>query len=95
MFEDKTPKERYMIVNDFLHNHETAVITFTKKDGTIRELFGTTNSHFLPERALDEHHRTKLVDWETFTIWDLEADGWRAFKTANLIKIEGVEDDSV
>lgn len=95
MFEDKTPKERYMIVNDFLRNHETAVITFTKKDGTIRELFGTTNSHFLPERALDEHHKTKLVDWETFTIWDLEADGWRAFKTANLIKIEGIEDDSV
>lgn len=95
MFDNKTPQERYKVVNEFLRNHSTAVITFTKKDGTVRELFGTLDNAYLPERALDEHHKTKLVDWETFTIWDLEADGWRAFKTANLIKIEGVEGDSV
>ena len=90
MFEDKTPQERYMMVNDFLRSHGTAVITFVNKDGTIRELFGTLDSAFLPEKALGEHHKTKLVDWETFTVWDLEADDWRAFKTTNLIKVEAV-----
>lgn len=91
MFEEKTSQERYMMVNDFLRNHETAVITFTKKDGTVRELFGTLDSKFLPTRALNEHHKTKIVDWETFTIWDLEADDWRAFKTVNLISIVTVD----
>lgn len=90
MFDNKTSQERYTAVNDFLRKNKTAVVTFTKKDGTVRELFGTLDNAFLPEKALVEHHKTKLVDWETFTIWDLEADGWRAFKTANLIKIEAV-----
>lgn len=91
MFEDKTSQERYRMVNDFLRNHSTAVITFTKKDGSIRELFGTLDHAFLPERAWAEHHKTKLIDWETFTIWDLDADDWRAFKTANLISVEAVD----
>lgn len=90
MFEDKTSQERYTMVMDFLRNHKTAVITFTKKDGTVRELFGTLDNAYLPERALEQHHKTKTIDWETFTIWDLEVDDWRAFKTANLIKVEAV-----
>lgn len=91
MFDNKTSQERYMIVSDFIRANKTAVVTFTKKDGTVRELFGTLDTAFLPEQAKQEHHKTKLIDWETFTIWDLEADGWRAFKTANLIKIEAVD----
>jgi hypothetical protein len=83
-----TSQERYTAVNEFLRENKTAIITFTKKDGTIRELFGTLDDAVLPERASNELHKTRLLDWETFTIWDIEAEGWRAFKTANLIKVE-------
>lgn len=91
MFDNKTSEERYMAVSAFLNKHKTAVITFTKKDGTVRELFGTLDNAYLPEKGQkDMENQVKLKDYETFTIWDLEADGWRAFKTANLIKVEAV-----
>jgi hypothetical protein len=83
-----TSQERYIAVKEFLRVNKTAVITFTKKDGTIRELFGTLDAAILPEREHDKHHKTRLLDWETFTIWDIDAEGWRAFKTANLLKVE-------
>lgn len=90
MFEHMTSQERYTAVNEFLRKNKVAVITFKKKDGSLRELFGTLDDSILPERASNELHKTRLLDWETFTIWDIEAEGWRAFKTANLIKVENV-----
>ena len=83
-----TSQERYTAVNEFLRKNKVAVITFKKKDGSLRELFGTLDASILPEN--NEPYKTKPLDVETFTIWDIEAEGWRAFKTANLIKVENV-----
>jgi hypothetical protein len=77
----------YEYISEFLKKNKVAVITFTKKDGTIRELFGTLDEGVLPER---ETPSTREPNKEVFTIWDLDAEGWRSFKIANVISIATV-----
>lgn len=92
MFETMNSEQRWNYVRDFLKQHKTAAIVFTKKDGTERNLFGTLDPSILPEVQPSEVYPVKPVDFEVFTIWDIEAGGWRAFKTANLISVESVSE---
>lgn len=64
---------------------------FTKKDGSVREAYGTLKKEFL-ERLLgpqdDESQSSELVtnsDVTTQKYWDVEAGGFRAFNVSNLI----------
>lgn len=64
---------------------------FTKKDGSVREAYGTLKKEFL-ERLLgpqdDESQPSEPVpnsDVTTQKYWDVEAGGFRAFNVSNLI----------
>lgn len=55
---------------------------FQKVDGTIREAYGTLKSTIVPETS-SERRANPTVQ----TYYDTEAQNWRCFKRANLIKI--------
>lgn len=82
-----TNQETYDYVKNFLREHKTAVVTFTKKDGSLRELFGTLEPNMLPELVGGS---SREPDYDTFTIFDIETEGWRSFKTANFVSIKNV-----
>ncbi len=71
-------------ISEFLKKNKVAVITFTKKDGTVRELFGTLDAGVLPERNAPS---TRESNKEVFTIWDLDAEGWRSFRIDSVISV--------
>jgi hypothetical protein len=62
-------------------------VTFTKVDGSQRNMRCTLNSSFLPEEyqnkgmPLSEYNRASL------SVWDLEANGWRSFRIENVVSI--------
>jgi hypothetical protein len=61
-------------------------ISFTKKDGTLRNMVGTTNLKLIPESDHPANDNSKkYVNDEICCVYDLENDGWRSFILANII----------
>lgn len=50
-------------------------VTFTKKDGSTREMLCTTMPEYIPPVSGNSAPSEALV-----TVWDLENAGWRSFK---------------
>lgn len=57
----------------------TIAFKFLKKDGSIREALGTLKD--LPVKA----SKGTKENFKTIAYWDIEAEGFRCFKTENLI----------
>lgn len=64
---------------------DIVTVTFTKKDGSRREMICTTISDYLPE--LSGLHSSVPSD-NLVTVWDLEQQGWRSFKFDSIQSIE-------
>jgi len=62
-------------------------VTFTKVDGTERVMKCTLRPEVLPPVVLKEDATPKEPNYNVVTVWDLEKNEWRAFKTANLKNI--------
>lgn len=59
---------------------------YTKKDGTVREAFGTTNINFIPsEHRPSEEASTVITDTPTVRYYDLNSKGWRSFIKENIL----------
>lgn len=56
-------------------------VSFTKKDGSAREMLCTTMQEYLP-KSDNPCSEITLTPRETgiVTVWDLEAGGWRSFR---------------
>lgn len=69
-----------------------AVVTFEKKDGTIRELRGTLRFDLLPpppepvEGATPKKQRTLSED--VINAFDLEKQEWRSFRVDSIISVK-------
>ena len=65
-------------------------VTFKKKDGTIREMVGTTNINIIP----GEFHPKSITDVKAekpkdlVIIFDLTKNGWRSFNFTGLISFQ-------
>ena len=68
-----------------LLREDVATVTFTKKDGTKRQMICTLLEQFLPEMNSTEN---KVPNTDSMTVWDLEQSAWRAFRMDSLISIE-------
>ena len=56
-------------------------ISFTKVDGTLREMKCTLKDTILPETSVKEKWETdRLVSENTIAVWDVENNGWRSFR---------------
>ena len=76
---------------------EVVTLTFTKKDGTQREMVATLSEARIPksEKSTESAGTRKYSD-EAQPVYDIEAKGWRSFRWDSLSKIEfSIGDENV
>lgn len=60
-------------------------VTFTKKDGSTREMKATLKSDLLPAAPVQENSQKKLQqDPNLVHVYDTQAQGWRSFRMERL-----------
>lgn len=85
-FKTMTADQRNGYLRSILkEDHE---ITFTKVDGTERVMPCTLRTDALPQRAVNEHHKTRIYNPESLSVWCLDKGEWRAFKVMNVTSIK-------
>lgn len=57
---------------------DIVTVTFTKKNGDVREMLCTTIADYLPEATSSGTHSKPSE--EVVTVWDLEQSAWRSFR---------------
>jgi len=85
-FETMTADERNHYLRSVLH--EDHIITFTKVDGSERIMPCTLRAEAMPQRAVNEHHQTRIYNPESLSVWCLDKSEWRAFKVMNVKDIQ-------
>lgn len=63
-------------------------VRFTKKDGTSRVMFCTTNKDRIPEEKHPKGERENN-DHNLFKVFDLDIDEWRSFRLESLVQVTG------
>jgi hypothetical protein len=64
-----------------------STVVFTKVDGTEREMKCTLLPEYLPTKPVVEGQQllteslTRAENPNTISVWDLESNGWRSFRT--------------
>ncbi len=79
-----------MITEENVKEHlEAGVVrvTFTKADGSLREMDATQSEYLLPETTQKSNH----PEGETHIVFDLDANGWRSFRKDKVISYEVYE----
>jgi len=68
---------------------EVVTLTFTKKDGSQREMVATLSEEHIPktEKSAESVGTRKYSD-EAQPVYDIEAKGWRSFRWNSLSKLE-------
>ena len=82
----ETNQEKWREMFDTLANN-LCEVTFTKLDGTLRTMACTLKREFLPESALTEHHRTKVVNYNVLSVWCTDRQAWRSFRVENVMSL--------
>ena len=68
---------------------EVVTLTFTKKDGTQREMVATLSEARIPKtEKSSESAGTRKYSDEAQPVYDVEAKAWRSFRWDSLSKIE-------
>jgi hypothetical protein len=62
---------------------DIVIVTFTKKDGSTREMVCTTRADHIPPVSGNSVPSDNLV-----TVWDCENAGWRSFKFDSIQSVE-------
>jgi hypothetical protein len=74
-------------IKDFFTQNNFVMVTFTKKDGTIRSMKCTRNLQLIPSEFHPKTDRKPPED--SLPVFDLEKQGWRSFRYDSILKIEG------
>ena len=67
------------------------VVTFTKVNGDKRVMTCTLNESVLPPAKKDDamsQKKVREINPEVCSVWDVNANGWRAFRWENVVEIE-------
>jgi hypothetical protein len=71
---------------------ETSLVhlTFTKKDGTIREMKCTLMDNYIPnvQKDFGEDAPVKSRSKDTVSFWDIESEGWRSCRYDSITQIK-------
>jgi len=85
-FEEMDAQSRNHYLRQLLkEDHE---ITFTKVDGSVRTMPCTLRAEAMPQREVNEHHKTRLYNPEVLSVWCLDKSEWRSFKVMNVTSIK-------
>ena len=63
----------------------TYTVTFTKVDGSRRDMPCTLQENLLPTRAFAESRREPNP--ETLSVWCVDQDAWRSFRVMNVVSV--------
>jgi len=66
-------------------HHEVYEVSFTKKDGTVRDMKCTLRADYLPSKAESESSSTRKANPDVLAVWDLEKEEWRSFRKDSVI----------
>lgn len=55
-------------------------VTFTKKDGTSRDMICTLQEDQLPKQEVKENAKPRAVNLDVIRVFDLEKKAWRSFR---------------
>lgn len=58
---------------------------FIKKDGTLREMFATTNSALVGRHIVGTGVSREYFN--TTAVWDLESGSWKSFRWESIVKV--------
>lgn len=67
-------------------NVNELIITFVKKDGTVRSLRGTRNLDLIPKKYHPKGNKPEHL--QLVTVFDLDAKGWRSFYPQSVLSVE-------
>jgi hypothetical protein len=84
---DFDPQERWSEIFHILGKH-LCEVTFTKVNGEVRVMPCTLKTDLLPTEQLNEHHKTKVINYKTLSVWCMDKNEWRSFRTANVSHIK-------
>lgn len=66
-----------------------AEITFTKNDGTIREMLCTLMpDYFLSSEMPSEPHVPRKQNDEVLSVWDMNKNAWRSFRLDSITNVK-------
>ena len=83
-----TPEGRQWL-KDLLKEREV-IVTFTKVNGEERVMTCTLNESVVPATVAsdDEINRNRKVSEQAQVVWDINAQGWRSFRWANVKEVQ-------
>ena len=62
------------------------IVTFTKKDGSVRTMRCTLKADLLPAQTdIEEQVQKKAPNTDALAVWDLEKAAWRSFRFDSII----------
>lgn len=62
-------------------------VTFTKADGSTRIMKCTLDEQHIPQFEKKEGSKTKKMNPDVCSVWDVQNQGWRSFRWDSLKKI--------
>jgi hypothetical protein len=81
---------QYKMIKDALYEGVVNV-EFTKVSGELRTMPCTLHKDWMPAEAVKKTHQTRLLDYETISVWCVDKQSWRSFKTMNVISVKAVD----
>ena len=72
-------------LKDILKANTTVEVTFTKVNGENRVMDCTLHESILPKIELVLEHSKKAQNDSIISVWDINQNGWRSFRIANLV----------
>lgn len=60
--------------------NNTVYVSFTKKDGTVRDMRCTLREAMIPSDAMPTGETTRKKNDDVIAVFDLEKDDWRSFR---------------
>jgi hypothetical protein len=73
-------------IRNLLRN-AVVTVTFTKADGTVRDMKCTLSPDFLPAQEVNESKSFRKISPDSCPVWDMEKQAWRSFRWDSISKI--------
>jgi hypothetical protein len=82
----KSPEFKEWLLGVLKDDNKSTVVTFKKKDGTIRKMHCTRNPTLIPE---DQHPKNESTESSTsIRVFDIEKQEWRSFIIENVMSVD-------
>lgn len=81
------PSDLRKFLSSLLKEEQEVRVTFTKSDGTEREMLCTLREDLI-QSTEKKTERTKKENADVMSVWDLEKSGWRSFRLDSVKSIQ-------